>query len=203
MTTPAAERLYQAQHLLECEGKGWAVYNPEEKPVGDLPVIYGFNNGGSPGWYNAMLISEEGLGLGGHICSHECYMPHDLGILEGSRPDRHETFREQYPNGYRMEFVPNTKVPSHQKLNEAFRLNKLLQEEGEAEMSDSLPGIPPRNECRNSDPEVPLHDWFAGQALSGMIGSEGILAMPPERIAELSYKIADIMMDEREGHLCS
>jgi hypothetical protein len=32
-------------------------------------------------------------------------MPADLGILEGTRPDRHEEFKAHYPDGYRMEFV--------------------------------------------------------------------------------------------------
>ena len=46
MTTPAAERLYLAQHAHEMEGRGWAVHNPHGKPLDELPVIYGFNNGG-------------------------------------------------------------------------------------------------------------------------------------------------------------
>jgi hypothetical protein len=49
MTTKAAAALYEAQHVYEHEGKGWAVFNPHDKPLDELPVIYGFNNGGSPG----------------------------------------------------------------------------------------------------------------------------------------------------------
>ena len=105
MTSPAAEAVYLAFHLAEWEGKGYAVYNPKERPVEELPVIYGFNNGGSPGWYNAVLIADDGAVLGGHVCSSEGYMPHDLGIVEGARDDRHETFRAHYPDGYRMDFV--------------------------------------------------------------------------------------------------
>jgi hypothetical protein len=55
-------------------------------------------------------------------------MPHDLGILEGTRPDRHETFRKHYPDGYRMEFVPYAEVEAHAGLKEAFRLNDLKQQ---------------------------------------------------------------------------
>lgn len=106
----------------------YAVFNPHKKPVAELPVIYGFNNGGSPGWFSAVLIAEDGTGLGGHLCSHECYMPGDLGILEGSRPDRHETFREHYPEGYRMEFVPHGAVLAHPELTLAFERNKVLAE---------------------------------------------------------------------------
>jgi hypothetical protein len=126
MTTKAAARLYEAQHLSEMEGKGWAIFNPHGKPLAELPIIYGFNNGGSPGWYHAQLIAEDGTGLGGHLCSAEGYMPHDLGILEGTRPDRHEGFRKHYPEGYRMAFVPYAEVDSHAALNLAFERNKAL-----------------------------------------------------------------------------
>ncbi len=124
MTTEAAERLYQAQHLYQMEGRNVAIFNPHNKPVEDLPVIYGFNNGGSPGWYSAVLLAEDGEGLGGHACSAECYMPHDLGILEGTRPDRHEGFREHYPGGYRMEFIPADKVRTHPGLDAAYKRNQ-------------------------------------------------------------------------------
>ena len=124
MTTEAAARLYEAQHLAEMEGKGYAVFNPHGKPIAELPVIYGFNNGGSPGWFSACLIAEDGTGLGGHICSSEGYMPHDLGILDGTRPDRHETFREHYPDGYRMDFVSYADIDKTPQLLAAFELNK-------------------------------------------------------------------------------
>ena len=131
MTTPAAERLYQAQHLYEMEGKRNAVFNPHGKPLTELPVIYGFNNGGRPGWMHAVLIAEDGTCLGGHCCSAECYMPHDLGVLTGTRPDRHkENFQPHYPDGYRMEFVSGSDVPSHEALQKAFLLNR---EQAEAE----------------------------------------------------------------------
>ena len=119
MTTPAAARFYEAQHALQMEGKAVAVYNPHGKPIQELPVIYGFNNGGSAGWLDAVLIAQDGKMLGGHVCSAESYMPHDLGILEGTRPDRHEGFCEHYPDGYRMEFVGHGDVPEHVGLQAA------------------------------------------------------------------------------------
>lgn len=126
MTTPAAEVLYLAQHTYEHEGNGWALFNPHNKPITELPTIYGFNNGGSPGWYCAVAIAEDGAELGGHLCSHEWYMKHDLGIMEGTRPDRHKNeYQKHYPNGYKMEFVPSEEITGHAKLNEAFRLNQL------------------------------------------------------------------------------
>lgn len=130
MTTKAAENLYLAQHLYAVEGKGYAVYNPNDKPLTELPVIYGFNNGGRPGWFQGELVAEDGRYLGGHSCSHEGYMGHDLGILEGSRPDRHEDFKKHYPDGYRMDFVSHEDVTDHPQLTEAIkRYEELKQEE--------------------------------------------------------------------------
>lgn len=124
MTTPAREALYLAQHLVQWEGKGYAHFNPHGKPLEDLPVIYGFNNGGGPHFYDAVLISEDGKILGGHGCSHEGYMLSDLGILSGSRPDRHEEFKAHYPDGYRMDFVSYADTREHQGLKDAFDLHK-------------------------------------------------------------------------------
>jgi len=129
MTTPAAERLYEAQHLFAMEGKRNVVYNPNKVNPETLPRIYGFNNGGSPGWYHAVAIAEDGHGLGGHICSSEGYMQHDLGILEGTRLDRHEKqYSQHYPEGYVMEWVPSNQIKDHEKLNNAFKLNEILAE---------------------------------------------------------------------------
>ena len=133
MTTRAAERLYLAQHLHKYEGKQWAVHNPQGRPLEELPVIYGFNNGGRPGWLSAVLLAEDGTHLGGHICSHEGYMLHDLGILEGTREDRHETFRKHYPEGYRMEFIGLEDVKSHKGLDAACERHQKLAEEAEEE----------------------------------------------------------------------
>lgn len=131
MTTAAAENLYLAQHLVEWEGKGYSVFNPQNKPVDDLPVIYGFNNGGKAGLLLATLVAEDGTALGSHCCSHEFYMRHDLGIADGSRPDRHETFQKHYPDGYRMDFVPYDGVKAHEKLLKAFSLNRINREKSE------------------------------------------------------------------------
>lgn len=131
MTTAAAERLYQAQHLLQMEGRGYAVFNPHNKPIAELPVIYGFNNGGGRIFLSAVLIAEDGTWLGGHACSAECYMPHDLGILEGTRPDRHEDFQKHYPDGYRMTFVPYNEVKGCEGLMQA--LDRAAAKKAEAE----------------------------------------------------------------------
>ena len=126
MTTEAAARVYLADHLRQWAGKGYALFNPHDKPIEELPVIYGFNNGGEPGWYNGVLIAEDGHCLGGHVCSAEGYMTHDLGVLEGSRPDRHEAFRAHYPDGYRMDFVSMREVKAHPGLEAAYQRNQKL-----------------------------------------------------------------------------
>lgn len=122
-----------------------AVFNPHNKPVTELPVIYGFNNGGSYEWYTGFLLSEDGEGLGSHICSSEWFMPGDLGCLEGSRPDRHEDFRKHYPDGYRMEFVPERDVKTHPGLTAAYNRNQeeyAAQVDVEAaEMREEMQGV--------------------------------------------------------------
>jgi len=101
-----------------------AYYNPKDISFLDLPVIYGFNNGGSPGYYSAVLLAEDGTCLGSHLCSGESYMRQDLGIFEGTRPDRHEDFKTHYPGGYRMEFISEKEAKTHEKLILAYKKNQ-------------------------------------------------------------------------------
>lgn len=134
MTTAAAAHLYEAQHLHAMEGKENESFNPHNKPWNELPLIMGFSNGGSPGWMDALAISEDGVVLGGHLCSSEGYMPHDLGILKGTRPDRHESsYQKHYPDGYRMEFVSSKDFDGHEKLNNAIKIAKQKQLEAKTE----------------------------------------------------------------------
>ncbi len=108
----------------------YAVFNPHGKPVEELPVIYGFNNGGQPGFMDAVLLAEDGMCLGGHLCSDEHFMLGDLGILKDSRSDRHEkTFQVHYPDGYRMDFVSGADVKGHAGLNAAFAKNQAMATE--------------------------------------------------------------------------
>lgn len=127
MTTKEAEALYLAQHMSKWNDKGYAVFNPNNLPIEELPSIYGYNNGGSVGWLQATLIAEDGTYLGGHICSDEGYMYHDLGILEGARPDRHEEFKAHYPNGYRMDFITYSEAAAHEGLKRAYEIRKAQQ----------------------------------------------------------------------------
>lgn len=103
-----------------------AIYNPKGVSEDQLPVIYGFANTNRPGWMEGVLLAQDGTPLGSHICSNEGYMLHDLGIVEGSRPDRHETFKQHYPDGYRMEFVGYDDVDAHVGLQKAFKAHDAM-----------------------------------------------------------------------------
>lgn len=88
------------------------------------PKIYCFSNvvGGGEGL--AVALAEDGTFLGSHWCSHEGFVPHDLGVEEGARMDRHEHYKEHYPDGYEMEFVRAADVDEHEGLMAAFELNQ-------------------------------------------------------------------------------
>jgi hypothetical protein len=99
----------------------WAVYNPCGVAVEALPFIYGaaLNHYPHSGDVGAYAIAEDGTKLGSHLCSSDYYVPGDLGMIDGARPDRHETYRAHYPAGYRCEFVPMRSVERHEGLQRA------------------------------------------------------------------------------------
>ena len=97
--------------------------------------IYCFSNVVGGGYGIAYAIGDDGTILGSHCCSHESYVQNDLGVSEGSRPDRHKTYKKHFPNGYEMEFIPSDKVKAHEGIKEAFRLNALQGEEAEVKGS--------------------------------------------------------------------
>ena len=96
------------------------------------PKIYCFSNVRGGGDGPALAVAEDGTVLGSHWCSSEFYVPHDLGVEEGARLDRHEHYRAHYPGGYEMEFVRAADVLSHPGLMEALRLNQIEGEKAKA-----------------------------------------------------------------------
>lgn len=67
-------------------------------------------------------------------------MPHDLGILEGTRQDRHEEqYQKHYPGGYRMVWVPTSELKGHIGIDEACRLNQERSEARKAAEAAELP----------------------------------------------------------------
>jgi|13_taG_2_1085334.scaffolds.fasta_scaffold04032_5 hypothetical protein len=98
--------------------KHYVKHNPLNKPEDQLPVIYGYCEGGQLSNLVGKLIAEDGKFLGQHICSSEGWMYGDLGITD---PDsgRHKDFKEHYPEGYRMQFVSYNHVKHHVGLQDA------------------------------------------------------------------------------------
>lgn len=48
------------------------------------------------------------------------------GDYKGARPDRHDGFREHYPDGYRMDFITLNEVRDHEGLARAYAKNQKL-----------------------------------------------------------------------------
>ena len=101
------------------------------------PKIYCFSNviGGGDGIAYAM--AEDGTVLGSHWCTNETYVCNDLSVNEGARPDRHKTYREHYPDGYEMEFIPAANVMKHEGLQKAITLNQEQERETQEEESNA------------------------------------------------------------------
>lgn len=95
--------------------------------------IYGFNNGGSTGWYSAVAIGEDGAHLASHICSSEGFMPHDLG-MDGRSDWKHDIYDKHFGAGnWETEFVSYGNVEKHAGLQKALELNKQAGESEHAE----------------------------------------------------------------------
>ena len=65
-------------------------------------------------------------------------------------------------------------------------------------MSAHAPHAPP--DARATSADVPLRDWFAGQALVGLIPSParpGVLPLSPPDMARVAYQYADAMLQAR------
>jgi hypothetical protein len=93
--------------------------------MSDKKKIYGFNNGGSPGWHHAVAIGEDGAVIDGHICSDEGYMLHDLGIEHSTW--KHDSYDKHFGAGnWEIEWVPSDKVKTHPGLLKAIELNKTV-----------------------------------------------------------------------------
>ena len=107
MTTREAEREYLRQHLMENKDRNTVVFNPNGIPEHSLTDIFGYNSGKCGVFYRAVLIDEYGRVLKIHFCSDEGYMRADLGILGGFCESLHEQLRIDYPDGYRMAFIPS------------------------------------------------------------------------------------------------
>ena len=86
--------------------------------------IFVYSNAVGGGEGPCYAIAEDGTCLGSHLCSNENFARSDLGVIDGSRPDRHKGYAKYYPGGYTMEFVPSDKINDHKKLQKAIKLNR-------------------------------------------------------------------------------
>ncbi len=128
MTTKAAEAQYLAEHINENKHRHTVVFNPQDLPLEELPCIYAFSNVPNGGDGQALAVAEDGHVLGSHWCSNESYVPYDLGVLEGARPDRQKDYEKHYPNGFQMVFVRSADVLWHQGIKKALALNAIIKE---------------------------------------------------------------------------
>lgn len=74
----------------------------------------------------ALAMAEDGVVLGSHWCSHEGFVPIDLG--EGAHPARHEAYSKHYPGGYEIEIVRAADIPAHEGLMRAYGLNQIIRD---------------------------------------------------------------------------
>lgn len=90
--------------------------------------IYAFNNGGSPGWYQAIALGEDGQIVGEHICSHEAWVPHDLGA-DGRSNWQHDNYDKVYGKGnWTIKYIKPNEIEDHSGLKEAIEKAKVLAE---------------------------------------------------------------------------
>jgi hypothetical protein len=108
------------------------VENPKGLPEEQLPYIYVFINGWMAGPIG-QAVSADGMGLGSHACSAECWIYNDLGIAPDSRPDRHETYLKYYPDGYILQYIPDFELDKHEGFQKALKCAELLCEKKQAE----------------------------------------------------------------------
>lgn len=118
-------------------GIPYHVFNPLNKPVEELPYIFGFNNGGSEGWWIAMAVSQNGHFLGSHVCSSEGFMPADLGLIDGGYVARREAYQKHYPEGYRTTFVSYKDVKDNAELQAAMTIFVGRQAKAAAEREEA------------------------------------------------------------------
>lgn len=88
------------------------------------PKIFGFVNGGTPGWYIVEALSEDGYFLAQHLCSHPSFGPHDIGVTSDWK---HEIYRAHYPEGFEVVWVEDPKT--HEGLKAAYERHLVTPEE--------------------------------------------------------------------------
>lgn len=83
-----------------------------------MHTIYCFNNGGSRESLSALALCDDGRLLAHHLCSHECFMMHDLGRYS-------DAYDKALGGGnWRLVWVEDPRT--HDGLQAAYALNQRL-----------------------------------------------------------------------------
>ena len=94
------------------------------------PCIYVFVNGGrGTDWVSVLALSEDGYIIAGHICSHEGFIPGDMG-LDSDR--KHDLYREKYPDGFELKYLDGLEVKTDEGFRRAADLCKARNEKAKA-----------------------------------------------------------------------
>ena len=109
-----------------------------------MNVIYGFVNGGGGGLVIVEALSDEGLFLAQHTCSHEGWGPHDIGVTSEWH---HENYRRAYPDGFRVEWVPYAENKTHEGLKAAYAAHLAYDPEKYKARMDAI--FPPKVEVES------------------------------------------------------
>lgn len=81
--------------------------------------LYIFVNGSAmTNWLDCLSLTDDGHILGGHVCSHMCYMMNDLH----DRPDRLEKIKAHFNEPYEVELLSYEECNSHAGFLKAIKL---------------------------------------------------------------------------------
>jgi hypothetical protein len=87
------------------------------------PTIFVFCNSCARHWHTIVALAEDGAGLTGHLCSDHGFIGHDMGFVGDWK---HDVYNEHYPDGWQLEFVEVEDVAGHERLQQAFALNRRM-----------------------------------------------------------------------------
>ena len=104
--------------MKRCGVCGWqdCICPTEGKRV-NLPKIFVFCNNCSDEWHKFTALSEDGVFLAGHICSHHGYAPHDMGVQDGGW--KRDIYAKHFPQGFDVVMVDNPR--EHAELLAAYQ----------------------------------------------------------------------------------
>lgn len=94
-----------------------------------MNTIYVFCNGcHAQDWHNATALSDEGLFLGGHVCSDHGFIPGDMGA-DGSKDwaRKRDAYARAYPDGFEVVYVEGP-VKEHAGIMAAHAKHKAFDE---------------------------------------------------------------------------